>query len=65
MSGDDRRVLLALADEAVELQREGEALIAEISAEGPLGDLAERTAVLGWRNLGEADATLFWILRDD
>ena len=27
--------------------------------------LAERTAVLGWRNLGEADATLFWILRDD
>ena len=27
--------------------------------------LAERTAVLGWRNLGDADATLFWILRDD
>ncbi len=27
--------------------------------------LAERTAVLGWRNLGEAEATLFWILRDD
>ena len=27
--------------------------------------LAERTAVLGWRNLGESDATLFWILRDD
>jgi transcriptional regulator with XRE-family HTH domain len=27
--------------------------------------LAERTAVLGWRNLGEGDATLFWILRDD
>ena len=42
MSGDDRRVLLALAEEALELQREGEALMAEISAEGPLGDLAER-----------------------
>jgi transcriptional regulator with XRE-family HTH domain len=27
--------------------------------------LAERTAILGWRNVGEADATLFWILRDD
>ena len=27
--------------------------------------LAERTAVLGWRNLGEGEATLFWILRDD
>jgi transcriptional regulator with XRE-family HTH domain len=27
--------------------------------------LAERTAVVGWRNLGEGDATLFWILRDD
>jgi transcriptional regulator with XRE-family HTH domain len=27
--------------------------------------LAERTAVAGWRNLGESDATLFWILRDD
>jgi transcriptional regulator with XRE-family HTH domain len=27
--------------------------------------LAERTAILGWRNLGDADATLFWILRDD
>ena len=26
--------------------------------------LAERTAILGWRNLGEGDATLFWILRD-
>jgi transcriptional regulator with XRE-family HTH domain len=26
--------------------------------------LAERSAVLGWRNLGESDATLFWILRD-
>jgi transcriptional regulator with XRE-family HTH domain len=27
--------------------------------------LAERTAVLGWRNLGEGEAMLFWILRDD
>jgi transcriptional regulator with XRE-family HTH domain len=27
--------------------------------------LAERTGVLGWRNLGETEATLFWILRDD
>jgi transcriptional regulator with XRE-family HTH domain len=27
--------------------------------------LAEGTAVLGWRNLGESEATLFWILRDD
>jgi hypothetical protein len=42
VSGDDRGVLLALAEEALELQREGEALMAEISAEGPLGDLAER-----------------------
>ena len=42
MSGDDRRVLLALAEEALELQREGEDLMGEISAEGPLGDLAGR-----------------------
>jgi hypothetical protein len=42
VSGDDRRVLLALADEALELQREGQELMAEISAEGPLGDLAAR-----------------------
>src|SRR3954454_14686420 len=27
--------------------------------------LAERSAILGWRNLGEGDAMLFWILRDD
>jgi transcriptional regulator with XRE-family HTH domain len=27
--------------------------------------LAERSAVLGWRNLGESEATFFWILRDD
>ena len=42
MSGEDRRVLLALAEAALELQREGEELIAEISAEGPLGELAVR-----------------------
>jgi hypothetical protein len=42
VSGDDRRVLLALAEEALELQREGEELIGEISAEGPLADLARR-----------------------
>jgi transcriptional regulator with XRE-family HTH domain len=27
--------------------------------------LAERSAVTGWRNLGDAEAMLFWILRDD
>lgn len=27
--------------------------------------LAHRAAVLGWRNLGETEATLFWILRDE
>ena len=27
--------------------------------------LADRAAILGWRNLGEGEATLFWILRDD
>ena len=42
MSGDDRRVLLALADEALELQGEGEELMAEISAEGALDELAQR-----------------------
>jgi hypothetical protein len=42
VSGDDRRVLLTLAEEALGLQREGEALMAEISAEGPLSDLAAR-----------------------
>jgi hypothetical protein len=42
VSGDDRGVLLALTEEALELQRDGEALMTEISGEGPLGDLAER-----------------------
>jgi len=32
--------------------REGEAL------------LAERSAVTGWRNLGDREAVVFWVLRD-
>ncbi|MEA2179829.1 MAG: hypothetical protein QOG77_3126 [Solirubrobacteraceae bacterium] len=27
--------------------------------------LAQRSAIVGWRNLGEDEATLFWVLRDD
>ena len=46
MSGDDRRVLLGLAEEALDLQREGEELMVEISAEGPLADLAARAGPL-------------------
>jgi hypothetical protein len=42
VSGDVRRVLLALADEALDLQREGEDVMSEISAEGPLGELSVR-----------------------
>jgi hypothetical protein len=42
VSGDARRVLLALADEGLELQRDGEEIMAEISAEGPLDELAVR-----------------------
>ena len=42
MSGDDRRVLLALADEGLDLQREGEAVMAEVRAEGELGELSAR-----------------------
>jgi hypothetical protein len=42
VSGDVRGVLLALADEALGLQREGEDLMAEISAEGPLAELSIR-----------------------
>jgi hypothetical protein len=26
--------------------------------------LAERGAITGWRNLGQSEATLFWVLRD-
>src|SRR3954469_4244693 len=40
--GDDRRVLLTLADEALELQQEGERVMAAISEEGSLGDLSAR-----------------------
>jgi hypothetical protein len=42
VSGDDRRVLLALADEALELQGEAEAVMDEICAEGSLDELATR-----------------------
>jgi hypothetical protein len=42
VSGDVRRVLLALADEGLELQREGEAVMAAIRDEGPLDELAIR-----------------------
>ena len=27
--------------------------------------LAERSGISGWRNIGEREASLFWILRDD
>jgi hypothetical protein len=46
VSGDDRRVLLALADEGLELQREGEDVMAEVRAEGPLGELSVRAGPL-------------------
>jgi hypothetical protein len=42
MSGDDRRVLLALAEEALELQRDGEDVMAAIRDEGPLDELSLR-----------------------
>ena len=42
MSGDERRALLALAEEALELQSDGEQVMAEIAAEGPLDDLSAR-----------------------
>jgi hypothetical protein len=42
VSGDERRALLALAEEALELQSDGEQVMAEIAAEGPLGDLSAR-----------------------
>jgi hypothetical protein len=42
VSGDDRRALLRLANEALELQWEGERVMADIADEGPLGDLCER-----------------------
>ena len=42
MPADPRAKLLALADEGLALQAAGEELIAEIAAEGDLGDLARR-----------------------
>jgi hypothetical protein len=42
VSGDERHALLALAEEALELQHEGERVMAEIRDEGPLDDLATR-----------------------
>jgi hypothetical protein len=42
VSGDERHALLVLAEEALELQYEGERVMAEISDEGPLGDLCAR-----------------------
>jgi hypothetical protein len=42
VSGDERRALLALAEEALELQSEGEQVMAEIAAEGPLDELSAR-----------------------
>jgi hypothetical protein len=42
VSGDERGALLALADEALELQYEAERIMAEIAAEGPLDDLSVR-----------------------
>jgi hypothetical protein len=42
VSGDERRALLALADEALELQRDGEQVMEEIAAEGPLDELSVR-----------------------
>jgi hypothetical protein len=40
--GDARSALLALAEEALDLQCDGEQLMAEIAGEGPLGELCER-----------------------
>jgi hypothetical protein len=42
VSGDERDALLALAEEALELQCRGERLMAEISDEGPLDELSVR-----------------------
>jgi hypothetical protein len=42
VSGDERRALLALAEEGLELQCDGEQVMAEIAAEGALDDLAAR-----------------------
>jgi hypothetical protein len=42
VSGDERHALLALAEEALELQDEGERIMAEIGDEGPLDELSVR-----------------------
>jgi hypothetical protein len=42
VSGDERHALLALAEEALELQDEGERVMAEIRDEGPLDELSTR-----------------------
>jgi hypothetical protein len=46
VSGADRSALLALAEEALELQEEGEQVVAEIRDEGSLHDLAGRAGPL-------------------
>jgi hypothetical protein len=46
VAGVERDLLLALADEALELQERGEELMAEIRAEGDLGELAGRAGPL-------------------
>ena len=46
MAGVEQDLLLALADEGLELQQRGEELMAEIRAEGDLGALAERAGPL-------------------
>jgi hypothetical protein len=40
--GDARSALLALAEEALDLQDDGEQVMAEIAREGPLGELCAR-----------------------
>jgi hypothetical protein len=42
VAGDEQDLLLALAEEGLELQELGEELMLEIRAEGDLGDLATR-----------------------
>jgi hypothetical protein len=42
VSGDERHALLALAEEGLALQEAGEQVMAEISEEGPLGELCAR-----------------------
>jgi hypothetical protein len=46
VSGDERHALLALAEEALELQDEGERVMAEIRDEGPLDGLSVRAGPL-------------------